>query len=142
LKRPDLRPVQGEIIVTETITITLPCRSPEIAQDVVKHYIQLTQHSSGQEPKPVSLDTPPSAKAARAPRPQLSTTATNDQQLPAIADKSALPSLELVRARLAAISQAGKTDQVKQLLQRFGADRLTALDPKHFAELMAAAENL
>ena len=128
--------------MTETITITLPCRSPEIAQDVVKHYIQLTQHSSGQEPKPVSLDTPPSAKAARAPRPQLSTTATNDQQLPAIADKSALPSLELVRARLAAISQAGKTDQVKQLLQRFGADRLTALDSKHFAQLMAAAENL
>jgi hypothetical protein len=142
LKRPDLRPVQGEIIVTAPITITLACSSPEIVQHVVKHYMQLMQHSSGQEPTHVSLDTPPSAKAASAPRPQPQTTATNDQQPPVIADKSAPPSLELVRARLAAISQAGKTDQVKQLLQRFGADRLTALDSKHFAELMAAAENL
>jgi hypothetical protein len=58
------------------------------------------------------------------------------------ADESSPPTLEVVRAKLAAISQAGKTAQVRQLLLNFGVDRLTALDPKDFAELLAQAEAL
>jgi hypothetical protein len=119
----------------QTLTLTLPCSSPEIAQQVLKHYAELNQHSSAQESKPLPADTPQSTKAARAPRTQPSTTAPNDQQ-------PSPPSLEIVRARLAAVSQAGKTAEVKALLQRFGVDRLTALAPENFAELLAEAETL
>jgi hypothetical protein len=124
------------------ITLTLQCNSSESAQQLLKHYAEINQLSS--TPEHVTSPVAPSGatKVARAPKLQPSGTAMTEQQSPAAADRSEPPSIEQVRARLAAISQAGKTDQVKQLLQRFGADRLTALDPKHFAELMAAAETL
>lgn len=50
--------------------------------------------------------------------------------------------LEDVRAKLAALSQSGKTAEVKQLLQQFGATRLTDVAPENFTALMAAAEEI
>lgn len=50
--------------------------------------------------------------------------------------------LEQVRAVLADKSRAGKTAEVRGLLQRFGSNRLSAIDPGKYAPLLAAAEEL
>ena len=50
--------------------------------------------------------------------------------------------LEEVRAVLAEKSSAGHTDEVRKLLQDFGAAKLSAVDPKDYADLKAKAEVL
>jgi hypothetical protein len=50
--------------------------------------------------------------------------------------------LEGVRATLAAISQNGKQPQVKELLQSFGAIKLSDIDPKNYAALLKEAEKI
>ena len=50
--------------------------------------------------------------------------------------------LEEVRAALAEISRAEKREQVKSLLTRFGADRLSGVAPENYAALLAAAKEL
>lgn len=50
--------------------------------------------------------------------------------------------LEQVRAVLAAKSQAGKKTEVGELLQKYGAAKLTAIDPAKFADLLKDAESL
>ena len=50
--------------------------------------------------------------------------------------------LEEVRAVLAEKSSFGHTDEVRKLLQEFGAAKLSAVDPKDYAALKAKAEVL
>ena len=50
--------------------------------------------------------------------------------------------LEEVRAVLAEKSHDGYTDQVRGLLQKYGAEKLSGVDPKHYAALMKDAEVL
>ncbi len=50
--------------------------------------------------------------------------------------------LEEVRAVLAEKSSSGHTDEVRKLLQEFGAAKLSAVDPKDYAALKAKAEVL
>ena len=50
--------------------------------------------------------------------------------------------LEEVRAKLANKSRQGYTAEVKALLVKFGADKLSAIDPAKYGELMAEAEVL
>ena len=50
--------------------------------------------------------------------------------------------LEMVRGVLAEKSQAGLTDKVKTLLEKFGANKLSAVKPEDYANLMAAAKEL
>ncbi len=50
--------------------------------------------------------------------------------------------LEEVRAVLAEKSSVGHTDEVRKLLQDFGAVKLSAVDPKDYADLKAKAEVL
>lgn len=50
--------------------------------------------------------------------------------------------LEQVRAVLAEKSHDGLTAEVRTLLQKYGADKLSAVDPKHYPALMADAEVL
>jgi len=50
--------------------------------------------------------------------------------------------LEQVRAVCAAKSNSGKAAEVKALLQKFGATKLTDVDPAKFADLLTAAEAL
>ena len=51
-------------------------------------------------------------------------------------------SLEEVRAKLANKSRQGYTAEVKALLVKYGADKLSAIDPAKYGELMAEAEVL
>ena len=50
--------------------------------------------------------------------------------------------LEEVRAVLAEKSHDGKTDAVRELLQKYGAPKLSAVDPKHYPALLKDAEVL
>ncbi|MFC4386589.1 rRNA biogenesis protein rrp5 [Gracilibacillus marinus] len=53
-----------------------------------------------------------------------------------------LPSLEDVRAKLAALSQAGKQVQVKELITGFGAKKLSDIPTEKYPELLEEAEKL
>lgn len=50
--------------------------------------------------------------------------------------------LEKVRAVLAEKSRAGHTAEVRELLKKHGADKLSAIDPAEFSTLLAEAEVL
>lgn len=50
--------------------------------------------------------------------------------------------LEQVRAVLAEKSHDGLTAEVRVLLQKYGADKLSAVDPQHYAALLKDAEVL
>ena len=50
--------------------------------------------------------------------------------------------LEKVRAVLAEKSHDGYNDQVRGLLQKYGAEKLSGVDPKHYAALLKDAEVL
>lgn len=50
--------------------------------------------------------------------------------------------LEQVRAVLADKSRAGHTTEVRTLLQKYGADRLSQIDPANYEALLRDAEGL
>ena len=50
--------------------------------------------------------------------------------------------LEAVRAVLANKSRAGYTAQIRSLLQKHGADKLSGVDPANYKALLADAEEL
>lgn len=50
--------------------------------------------------------------------------------------------IEQVRAVLAEKSQAGLTSKVKSLLESFGANKLSAVDPAEYEKLLVAAQGL
>lgn len=56
--------------------------------------------------------------------------------------KAKLPTLEDVRAKLAALSQAGKQVQVKELITGFGAKKLSDIPAEKYPELLEKAEKL
>lgn len=51
-------------------------------------------------------------------------------------------SLETVRAKLATLAQGGKQAEVKALIAKFGAKKLTDIAVAKYPELLAAAEGL
>ena len=78
------------------------------------------------------------AAAAPAPAPE-----TPPAPAPAPADPPPKAiTLEEVRAVLAERSHDGYTDQVRGLLQKYGAEKLSGVDPKHYAALLKDAEVL
>ena len=50
--------------------------------------------------------------------------------------------LEAVRAVLADKSRAGYTAQIRSLLQKYGTDKLSGVDPANYKALLADAEEL
>lgn len=52
------------------------------------------------------------------------------------------PKLEEVRAVLAEKSRNGHTEAIRELLKKYGADRLSAIDPTHYQALLEEAEVL
>lgn len=56
--------------------------------------------------------------------------------------KEAEISLERVRGALADKSRAGHTAEVREIIKKHGADRLSEIDPKEYAEVLAEADAL
>lgn len=59
-----------------------------------------------------------------------------------LADEKCDVTLETVRAVCAEKSRAGFTAEVKAIIAKHGADRLSAVDPSKYAELLAEVEVL
>lgn len=62
-------------------------------------------------------------------------------EAPAAPAKPAL-TLEAVRAVLADKSRAGHTAEIRELLKKYGASKLSLVDPKHYEALLREAEVL
>lgn len=83
------------------------------------------------------------------PQPEPQKTETSPAQNTGVTDPDPKPTeqtpavtLEQVRAKLAALSQAGKQAQVKELITKAGAKKLTEIPAGKYAELLAEAEKL
>jgi hypothetical protein len=83
-----------------------------------------------------------SAKASPAPAQAVKDVEASKDGAPAPAAEPALVTLETVRAKLTAISQAGKKTEVAALIAEFGAAQLTKVKPEDYAALLAKAEAL
>ena len=64
---------------------------------------------------------------------------TEKSEAPATPAKSAL-TLEEVRAVLADKSRTGHTAEIRELLKKYGASKLSLVDPKHYETLLREAE--
>lgn len=81
-------------------------------------------------PEPVPEPEPaPTSEPEPAPEPE-----------PEPAPEPEYPTLEEVRGVLAALAQAGKADQVRDLLRTHGADKLSDVEPQHRATLITEAK--
>lgn len=58
------------------------------------------------------------------------------------AEKQPEITLEQVRSILADKSRSGKTAEVRAIIQKYGADRLSGIDPKDYPAVLADAEVL
>jgi len=69
---------------------------------------------------------------------------TEEKVPPVAAEQPAAPAIKLedVRTVLAEISRSGKTAQMKELLGRFGASKLSDVKPEDYAALLAAAKEV
>lgn len=50
--------------------------------------------------------------------------------------------LEQIRGVLADKSRAGHTAKIREIIKRYGVDKLSAVDPKHYPEILKEAEEL
>ena len=67
---------------------------------------------------------------------------SGDEPEPETALAEPVLTLEAVRAVLADKSRAGFTAQIRSLLQKYGADKLSAIDPVNYKALLADVEGL
>lgn len=61
---------------------------------------------------------------------------------PAEPEPKPAPTLEQVRAVLAEKSRAGHTAAIRELLQKYGASKLSLVDPQHYEVLLKDVEGL
>ena len=86
-------------------------------------------------------------KAAKAPKEQPEAANTKEEK-PAGETKSQKPSdatvftKEIVRAKLAALSQSGKQAEVKALITKYGAEKLSDIPEDKYPDLIKDAEGL
>lgn len=99
----------------------------------------LDKMAQAAEEKPAKK--PKAAKPAATPPADETAPAEAAAPAPAAASPSEV-TLEQVRAKLAALSQAGKAATVKDLIAGYGVAKLTDVPKDKYAELLAAAEGL
>lgn len=121
------------------ITITIQPANPAQVAAVTKllqdyPVLMPLQEAATLSPPPKTAPRASSAKASPAPVQEPASPKTDEGKV--------VPSLETVRAKLAAISQAGKKDAIAALITKFGASKLTEVKPENYADLLAAAEEL
>lgn len=64
----------------------------------------------------------------------------NDTATPVKENPKPEPTIEQVRAVLVELSHDGHTEQVHDLLQKYGASKLSAVDKTHYSDLLKDAE--
>ena len=67
---------------------------------------------------------------------------TSEPQTPKQEEIKPVFTLSDVRAVLAKKSQAGFTKEIKALIQKYGAEKLSAIEPEHYEALLKEVEEL
>jgi hypothetical protein len=67
---------------------------------------------------------------------------TSEPKVPKQEETKPALTLSDVRAVLAKKSQAGFTKEIKVLIHKYGAEKLSAVDPKHYEALLKEVEEL
>ena len=67
---------------------------------------------------------------------------TSDMPMEAQQDSKPAITLEQVRAVLADKSRAGHTDEIRRILEKHGAAKLSQIDPGHYEAILKEAEEL
>lgn len=67
---------------------------------------------------------------------------TDFEEIPDVEESAPAVTLEEVRAVLAEKSRMGMTSAVRNLLNEYGAEKLSTLDPKYYTEILKRAEDL
>ena len=67
---------------------------------------------------------------------------TDFEEIPDVEESTPAVTLEEVRAVLAEKSRMGMTSAVRNLLNEYGAEKLSTLDPKYYTEILKRAEDL
>lgn len=112
--------------------ITVTIHVPDLANAILALAQALSQQAV---PTPAKSETKPAAEPATTPVPAEDSPPCKDDKEPA-----QIITLEQVRAKLAGLSQGGKQAEVKKLIQKFGASKLTEIPADKYAEVMEAAE--
>lgn len=71
-----------------------------------------------------------------------STNATKQEEIKPDIKKEEVITIEQVRAVLAEKSQSGKQPEIKALILKYGANKLTNVDPSHYTALLKEAGQL
>ncbi len=67
----------------------------------------------------------------------------DDAETAPVQEQKAKPvAIEDVRAVLTKLSRQGRTAEVHDLIVRFGAEKLSAVDPEKYADLLAVAQEM
>lgn len=140
------------------ITITITPKTPAQMTAALRLLEQFNGESTLVERASLTVEKPEETTSAPKPKrakpaatPAAAETAPAEAAEPAAASEShsetapaPVPpvTLEEVRAKLAALSQAGKKAEAKALLDQFGVAKLTDLPADKYAEVLAAAEEI
>lgn len=112
----------------------------DLAEQAQEAPAPAAEEKPAKKPRPKKEE---AAASAEAPTPDTSAGASTPAATATPASPSeAAVTLVDVRAKLAALSQAGKAAEVKALLTKFGVAKLTDLASDRYGELMAAAEEI
>ena len=121
------------------ITVTFNPYTPEQMAILTAAMIAYTQAVPAPDVKPEEAVPaqvePPKAKRASPKKPAAVAAEEAPEEAPAI-------TLEQLRAKMAAVSQAGKGPECKALLAKFGASNLTSVPAEKYGELMNEVEAL
>lgn len=112
------------------------------ADDAAREALQAKRDAAKKQKAAKAAATPAAAETAptEAAEPAPATESPSEKEL-AVREEPPV-TLEEVRAKLAAISQAGKKAEAKALLDQFGVAKLTDLPADKYAELLARAEEI
>jgi pyruvate/2-oxoglutarate dehydrogenase complex dihydrolipoamide acyltransferase (E2) component len=129
-----------------TFTPETPQQAAVIAEAIGKYLDVVPVGGTVAEVKEPAAETPKKTRKAAAPAaPETPSASSTAAETPASTATPASPSevtLEVVRDKLAKLSQAGKGPEVKNLIGKFGATKLTDIPSEKYVELLAAAEEL
>lgn len=124
-------------MLTVTFSPATPAQAALVGQ-LIAAYVGADAGSAGGTAEPAAA---PEVEAAKpvAKAEQVAKPAAETAPPPA---NPAGPTLVEVRATLARLSNAGKTDEVKALLKKFGASKLTDVPAEKYTALITEAEAL
>ena len=133
-------------MITITFTPETPEQAAVVAEAIGKYLAVVPAGATVAEIKETAAEAPKKTRKAAAPAaPETPSASSSTAETPASTATPASPSevsLEVVRDKLAKLSQAGKGPEVKNLIGKFGAAKLTDIPSEKYAELLAAAEEL